>query len=196
MTDHDPLASFRIGSEVSLAQASPWLNEPVTPESPALRVMTDLTYFKAATIRPSIALRDAEKMMIFQGVRMLFVVTTMPMIEGLITTTDIYGNEALRLAQERGLRFDELSVGDVMTPLDRLDAVDFDAVRRGQVGNVIATLQRLGRNHLLVVQAPDAVTPRRVRGVMSRTQVERQLGQPIAITPIASSFAEIGRALG
>ncbi len=195
MSDHDPLATFRIGSEVSLAQASPWHHAPVTLDSPAMQVMTDLTQVKAATILPSMALRDAEKMMVYQGVRMLFVVTAMPEIEGLITTTDIHGDGAMRLAQERGLRFDELSVGDVMTPRSRLEAVDFDALRRARVGNVIATLQRLGRNHLLVVQAANERTPRRVRGVLSRTQVERQLGQPIVITPIASSFAEIERAL-
>jgi CBS domain containing-hemolysin-like protein len=195
MSDHDPLATFRIGSEVSLAQASPWHHAPVTLDSPAMQVMTDLTQVKAATIQPSMSLRDAEKTMIYQGVRMLFVVTAMPEIQGLVTTSDIHGDDAMRLAQERGLRFDELSVGDVMTPRARLDAVDFDAVRHARVGNVIATLQRLGRNHLLVVQAANERNPRRVRGVLSRTQVERQLGQPIVITPIASSFAEIERAL-
>jgi hypothetical protein len=34
-----------------------------------------------------------------------------------------------------------------------------------------------------------------VRGVVSRSQIERQLGQSIEITPIATTCAEIGRAL-
>jgi len=49
--------------------------------------MTDLTQVKAATTHPTTSLRQAEQMMIFQGVRMLFVVTEMPSIEGLITAT-------------------------------------------------------------------------------------------------------------
>ena len=63
------------------------------------------------------------------------------------------------------------------------------------MGNVIATLKRFGRNHLLVVQAATAQTPQRVRGVISRAQIERQLGAPIDLTQIASSFSEIERAL-
>ena len=59
----------------------------------------------------------------------------------------------------------------------------------------VASIKRLGRNHLLVVQRATAQTPQRVRGVISRSQVERQLGAPIEITPIASSFSEIERAL-
>ena len=195
MSEHDALATFKLGPGISLAQAAPWHSAPVTLDSPALQVMTDLTQVKAATVLPSVPLRDAEQMMIYQGVRMLFVVTAMPAIEGLITATDLASGAAMQVAHARGLRFDELCVGDTMTPLAQLDAVDFDRLKAAHVGNVVATLQRLGRNHLLVLQAANPRTPVRVRGVLSRAQVERQLGQPIAITPIAASFAEIGRAL-
>jgi hypothetical protein len=83
----------------------------------------------------------------------------------------------------------------VMTSLSMLDAIDYDLMTHASVGNVVATLQKFGRNHLLVVQRASAETPQRVRGVISRTQVERQLGKPIPITEIATSFAEIGQAL-
>jgi hypothetical protein len=82
-----------------------------------------------------------------------------------------------------------------MTEQGALDAIDYAVVRTAAVGNAVATLQRLGRNHLLVVEAATAQTPRRVRGVISRSQVERQLGRSIDITPIANSFSEIERAL-
>jgi hypothetical protein len=48
---------------------------------------------------------------------------------------------------------------------------------------------------LLVVEEAGAPTVRRVRGIVSRSQIERQLGSAIAITPVASSFSEIERAL-
>ena len=133
--------------------------------------------------------------MIYQGVRMLFVVTEMPLIEGLITATDLGGDKQMRVVHERHLHYDELSVADVMTELGALDAIDYAVVQSAVVGNAVATLQRLGRNHLLVVEAAAAKTPQRVRGVISRSQVERQLGRPIDITPIANSFSEIERAL-
>jgi signal-transduction protein with cAMP-binding, CBS, and nucleotidyltransferase domain len=190
------LSTFRLERGTGLAQADVSNDEPVTLDSPALAVMTDLTRVKAATTHPATSLRQAEQMMIYQGVRMLFVVTAMPSIEGLITTTDLDGDKRMRVVHERNLHYDELSVADVMTGLDGLDAVDFERLRTASVGNAVATLQRLGRNHLLVVEAATARTPRRVRGVVSRSQIERQLGSGIDVTPIASSFSEIERALG
>ena len=189
------LPTFRLDRGTTLAQAQPTDNAPVTLASPALAAMTDLTQVKAATTHPRTTLRQAEQAMIYQGVRMLFVVTEMPLIEGLITATDLGGDKQMRVVHERHLHYDELSVADVMTELGALDAIDYAVVRAAAVGNAVATLQRLGRNHLLVVEAATAQTPRRVRGVISRSQVERQLGRPIDITPIANSFSEIERAL-
>jgi len=189
------LPTFRLDEGVSIAQATPWNQAPVTLDSPALAVMTDLTLVKAATIQPGTTLRQAEQMMIYQGVRMLFVVSDMPTFVGLVTTTDLHGTRQMSLVHERGARYDELTVADVMTPLSLLDAIDHDRIARAQVGDLIATLRRFGRNHLLVVQAATDSTPRRVRGVVSRAQIERQLGEPIALTPIAENFSEIERAL-
>lgn len=194
MTRDAPLPTFRVEPGTPIAQAQPWDTSPVTLDSPALAVMTDLTLVKAATTHPATSLRQAEQMMIYQGVRMLFVVTDMPSIEGLITHTDLRGDRQLRIVHERKLHYDDLCVADVMTELSMLDALDHEVMKSASVGNLIATLKRLGRNHLLVVQR-DAQSPRRVRGVVSRAQIERQLGLPVDVTPIASSFSEIERAL-
>ena len=194
---HDAvLPTFRLEPRTAIAQAHPWQTSPATLASPALEVMTDLTKVKSATTSPATTLRQAEQTMIYQGVRMLFVVTDMPSIEGLITATDLRGDKQMRVVHERNLRYDELCVADVMTELATLDAIDYERMKAAAVGNAIATLKRLGRNHLLVVENATDKTPRRVRGVVSRSQIERQLGTTIDITPIASSFAEIERALG
>lgn len=187
------LTTFRLQPGSSIVQAEPWHAEPVTLDSPALSVMTDLLRVKAATVHPQASLSQAEQTMIYLGVRMLLVVSDMPQVEGLITTTDLHGDRQMALVHERGMRWDELTVADVMTGLGRLDAIPFDAMHIASVGNVIATLKRFGRNHLLVVEGGSG--PQRVRGVISRSQIERQLGSPIDITPIATTFAEIGRAL-
>ncbi len=189
------LTTFKLEPGVSIAQANPGLAAAVTLDSPAIQVMTDLTLVKAATIPPDASLRLAEQMMIYQGVRMLFVVSDMPSIEGLITTTDLHGDRQIGIVHDRRARYDELCVADVMTQLSTLDAIDHARMATASVANVIATLKRFGRNHLLVVQAATDSTPRRVRGVISRAQIERQLGTVIDITPIASSFVDIERAL-
>jgi len=195
MNTDTALPTFRLEPGISMAQAQPQNSTSVRLESPALEVMTDLTQVKAATTHPATSLAQAEQMMIYQGVRMLFVVSDMPSLEGLITTTDLSGDRAMRIVSERHVRHDELSVADVMTPLSALDAIGFERMGPATVGNVIATLKRFGRNHLLVVQAATEQTPQRVRGVISRAQIERQLGATIDIAQIASSFSEIERAL-
>lgn len=189
------LPTFRLQTGTSIAQAEPWQTQPVTLDSPAMSVMTDLSRIKAATVQPQAQLRQAEQAMIYLGVRMLFVVSEMPQVEGLVTTTDLHGDRQMRLVHERGVHWDELCVADVMTPLPALDAIPFASMRSASVGDLVATLQRFGRNHLLVVEAGDAVAPQRVRGVVSRSQIERQTGLSIDITPIATTFAEIERAL-
>lgn len=189
-----------LGTGASLAHARPGQTHPVTLDSPALDVMTDLTLVKAATAAPGTLLRQAEQVMIYQGVRMLFVVSEMPAIEGLITTTDLQGDRPMRVVQQRGVHHDELTVGDIMTPLAMLDAIALADLSHASVAQVIATLVRHGRNHLLVTDttadaAPDGGTTPRVRGVLSRAQIERQLGRTIDVPEIAHSFAELGQML-
>ena len=128
------LRTFPLQRNTTIAQADPSSNVRVTLGSPALEVMTDLTRVKAATTQPTTSLRQAEQMMIYQGVRMLFVVTGMPSIEGLITTTDLRGDRQMRIVHERNLTYDELCVADVMTQLADLDAVDYGRVERGNRG--------------------------------------------------------------
>ena len=191
MHPDSPLPTRRLPPATVIAQARDASTRPVTLESPALDVMTDLTAIKAATTSPSMSLRQAEQVMIYQGVRMLFVVRDMPRIEGLVTTTDLHGDVTMRLVQQRNVRYDDLSVADVMTPLSMLDAIDMADMRAATVGNVVATLRRHGRNHLLVADTPGAESPGRVRGVISRTQIERQLGMPVPVTEIANDFPDV-----
>ena len=188
------LHTFRLESGVSIAQAYPWLNLPVSLDSPALEVVTDLTLVKAATIHPGATLRQAEQAMIHLGLRMLFVVSGPMAFDGLVTSTDLHGDRLVRLVQERKAHYDDLSVADVMTGLSMLDAIDYDALKVATVGSLIATLKRFGRNHMLVIQQSSRSAPRQVRGVISRSQIERQLGETIDVTPIAHTFSEIERA--
>jgi len=189
------LSTFRLSTGTALAAATPWHNQTVTLDSPALDVMTDLTKVKAATIHPDQTLRQAEQAMIYQGVRMLFVVTEMPRLEGLITSTDLHGERQMGVVHSRQLRFDEMRVADVMTELSMLDAIAFERMGGATVSNLVATLKEVSRNHLLVLQKGEGAGPPRVRGVISRAQIERQLGRPIEVAEVPVNFAEVVRAL-
>lgn len=89
----------------------------------------------------------------------------------------------------------DLSVSDLMHPLASLQVLRLADVLHANVGDLVATLQRLGRKHLLVSeQLPDQ--PLAIRGMFSATQIERQLGAPVETYERAQTFAQIEAALG
>ena len=189
------LSTFKFSDGTCIAQAQVAPQPAVTLASPALAVMTDLTAVRAATVDPSESLAQAETAMVHQGVRMLFVVTQMPCVDGIVTLADLRGDKPMRVLQRRGGKREELCVADVMSKLSDLDMLDLAALGRATVADVAATLNHMGRPHLLVVEAASATSSGRIRGVVSHTQVERQLGSPLPMVEIASTFAEVEQAL-
>jgi CBS-domain-containing membrane protein len=173
------LTTFRFPENTCIPQAQPKPAAAVSLSSPGLDVMTDLAQVRAATIDPETRLDKAEQAMIQQGVRSLFVVHEFPCVEGLVTAADLMGEKPVRLVNQRNVARQDLSVADVMTKLSLLDALDYDELKSATVGNVIATFKKVGNTHLLVVQAATSKGSARIRGVISITQVERQLGRAI-----------------
>ena len=177
----------------------------VTAEAPASQVMTDLTRVAPATIRPQAPLAGANQFMITRGVRLLLVVDDAETVLGVITATDLLGERPMQAATQRGLRRDELSVGDIMTPAEQVQVIALAEVEGARVGHVLATLRSAGRQHALVVD--EEVTPpagpldapaRRtmVRGIFSIAQIARQLGVPVPPGgEIARTFSEIEAAI-
>jgi signal-transduction protein with cAMP-binding, CBS, and nucleotidyltransferase domain len=172
----------------------------VTLESPALEVMTDLARVSPATIRPQAPLEGANQFMISRGVRLLLVVDVRDTVVGVLTATDVLGEKALRVTVERGVKRDELTVGDLMTPAESVEVIALRELEGARVGHVLETLRRAGRQHALVVEEePAGAGPRRatVRGIFSVSQLARQLGLLLPQAgEVARTFAEIEAALG
>ena len=163
----------------------------VTLESPARDVMTDLARASPATIRPQAPLAGANQFMITRGVRLLLVADEREKILGVISATDIVGERATQAATGRGLRRAELTVADVMTPAERVEAVALAEVEGARVGHVLETLRRAGRQHVLVVDAQGMVC-----GIFSISQIARQLGVALSAGgEVARTFSEIEAAI-
>jgi hypothetical protein len=189
------LPTFRFVDGACLAQAQPRPLRVVTLESPALWTMTDLTEVRAATVSGDLTLEQAEQAMIQHGVRMLFVVARMPCVDGVVSFDMLRGERSIKLIQQRHVRRTDLCVADVMSRLGDLDVLDLAALSRAAVSDVVRVLQHLGTAHVLVAEAATAQGPARIRGVISRSRVERQLGMSLPAVAVASSFAEIEQAL-
>jgi CBS domain-containing protein len=173
------LNTFRFPENTCIPQAQPKAASGVTVESSCITVMTDLAVVRAATITPDTTLDKAEQTMIQQGVRSLFVVSGYPCVDGLVTANDLLGDKPVRLMTHRKVHRNDLTVTDVMTKLSELDALDYNELKDATVGDVIDTFKRVPHTHLLVVESATTEGPARIRGVISITQIERQLGRSV-----------------
>lgn len=167
----------------------------VTPESPAVEVMTDLRRVAAVTVAFDALIDVANQKMIDHGVRTLIVVDDHRHVIGVVTSTDILGEKPMQIMRERGIRHAEILVHSVMTPADRLEVIDLQAVLKARVGNVQETLKRSRRQHALVVDRATDGRPL-VRGIFSATQIARQLDIAPSPPEVGHTFAEIETAIG
>jgi CBS-domain-containing membrane protein len=162
----------------------------VNIDSPAILAMTDLSQVPTATILADATLDDANHSMLVRGVRLLLVVGESNHIDGVVTTVDILGEKPVLVAQTRQSRRGDLRVSDVMVPVDRMDALSIEDVRKACVGDIVASLKSDGRAHALVVGHGQNGT-QTLLGIFSASQIARQLGVQIQTHEIARTFSEI-----
>jgi len=169
------------------------LPERVELDNPALDVMTDFRRLTAFIATPGDTIQQAEERMIRRKVRLLFVMDSHDCVAGLVTSTDIHGEKPMQVVQSRGIRRDEVLVADIMTPVERLEAVDYDDIAHARVGHVLETLKARGRQHALVIEHTEG--RQMVRGLLSLSQLCKQLGVNVETTEVANTFTEIEQQL-
>ena len=190
---YPPIKQFRVRSG-ACEITDPWSMAKVTASSPAIEVMTDLRRIPAATIAHDLSLAEANHSMILRGVRLLFVTDPARRVVGVVTSNDLLGEKPTRVAGERLMRHEELTVHDIMVAAEELDAVSLSDVLRSEVGHVVATLKACGRQHALVMEeGRDGQLS--LRGIFSASQIARQMGIPLQTTEVARTFAEIEAAI-
>lgn len=186
------LASRKIKHDAGYHQ--PNVHRPVTAASPAVEVMTDLQQVAAATTSIDTSIAKATQTMISRGVRLLLVLNSDGQLAGLITARDTMGEKPINYVRERGAKHSELTVRDCMTPIEDIDVLVMKDVGKTCVGNIVTTLESLGRQHALVVDELDD-GQEMIRGIFSITQVGRQLGVGLQAFEVAQTFSEIRAAL-
>ena len=164
-------------------------------ESPAIEVMTDFMQTTPAMIRPDATSRQATAMMVSRSLRFLFVVNSDDGIIGVVTARDLTGPRANQALQNKGGKPGDVVVEDVMTPRENMEAMTMQDVIQADVGDILATLKQVGRQHALVTESDASTGVEFVRGIFSATQIGRFLGVPVGNFEVASTFAEIEAAL-
>jgi CBS-domain-containing membrane protein len=171
--------------------------EIVHLESPAIAVMTDFKSVNPVTTRAEVPIDDALKKMKTAGVRLLFVVDDADRIIGLITAKDIMGERPIKIIEQHRVPRAAITVAMLMRAQPDVQVIDIERVRRAQVGDVVATLRALARQHALVVEIDPATGAHSVVGMFSTSHISKLVGRDVTenVRP-AHSFAEIVQKIG
>ena len=170
------------------------LPEHVTEDDPAISVMTDLSQVTAYTTELSTPVTKALENMVKRGVRMLLVRDADGQIVGLLTSRDIEGDKPNRILAKAGGAWEDLLVADIMTLKPNLEVLLMDDVSKARVGDIIATLRHVNRQHAMVLDADPRTGNPAVRGIFSLSQIGLQLGLDIDPAHHPTTYAELEKA--
>ena len=191
---YKPLASHAMPPQTSYQQPMLPPSPHVDLEDAAADVMTDFRRVRAITVPATVSVDYAAERMRANRVHLLLVTDERNTIVGVFTSTDVEGERPLVHMRRFGMRREELSVADIMTPCERIEVIEMADVVRARVGHVVATLKAVGRQHAMVVDRDDSGRPI-VRGLFAVSQLNRQLTETFDLTEIARSFADVEIAL-
>ncbi len=168
------LTRMQISDEVLLPRRAISNDQPVRLSDPALRIMTDFTREYPVTVDEEQSIDAALAEMIRLGVRAMLVMRGQRVV-GFISSYDIQGERPLQyLLRSNHALHDEVQVSHIMTPLPQLVALNWQAVKNADVGEILDAFRHVDAMHLLVMETGTDST-RYVRGVFSKTRIERQL---------------------
>lgn len=157
----------------------------LSTRSPALEVFTDFKRFKPYVIDVSTTALDAEKLMLKAHVKMKLIVDKKDEFLGIVSLQELSNENLIKLVAG-GTSREEITVGDVMIPREKLKVFDYEELKDSSVQDVLDTLKNEGQQHSLVVDQSNNT----IRGLISASDIARKLKIPLSLhKPL--SFAEI-----
>jgi len=191
---YQPLKFHYLEASTGYFRPKQHLPEHITADDPALSVMTDLSLVTAYTTELDTPLSKAREIMVKRRVRMLLVRNGEGHIVGLITSRDIEGEKPERILAKAGGDWEDLLVADIMTLQPKLEILLMEDVANACVGDIIATLQEVNRQHAMVVDTHPVTGGLAVRGIFSLSQIGLLLGLDIDPALRATTFVDLNHA--
>jgi CBS-domain-containing membrane protein len=188
--EYSELKSSLLKAGSSFVRPFQKLPERVKLSDPATSVMTDLNKVSVVNVRARTSMDKANARMIRYGVRTLLVLDDNDQVAGLLTANDVLGEKPMHFLQNMGGTHADILVRDIMTTQRDLEVLKIEDVQNAQVGQIVASLKKSHRQHVLVV-AEGADGKQAVCGLFSITQIARQLGAQVQSFELAHTFAEI-----
>jgi hypothetical protein len=190
-----PLEFHTVKTSMTYFRPRQDLPERVTENDPAINAMTDLRQVTLLMVSLTTPLRMARERMIKGGVRMLLVADPDGTVRGLLTSRDVEGERPQKIVDKTGGKWEDLLVRDIMTLKGKLQVLAMDDVRQATVGDIIATLREVNRQHAMAADTDPDSGRQAVRGIFSLSQIARQLGLHIDPSLRATTFADLEEAI-
>ncbi len=173
MTRGIHLSRPRAGTVLPCSESTPHGFGAAGVGDPAVLVMTDFRRIPPVTVTEDRSIDEALRDMIRFGVRALLVVRD-GKVTGLITSYDIQGERPLQFLQcTTFMRHEEIEVGHIMTRWEEVPVLEWTTVERARVSDLLDIFAESGVTHLVVAEIESGAAT--VRGLISRTQTERQI---------------------
>lgn len=179
---------------VRYARPKQQLPRRITTDDPALSVMTDLCQVTGITTELSTPLHKAVDLMVKRGVRTLLVCNADDHILGILTSRDITGPKADRIIAKTGCTHDDLLVSDVMTLRTKIEVMLMEEVLGSHVGDIIATLRQVNRQHALVLDSDMETGISAIRGIFSLAEIGSRMGLDLNRSRQPTTYAELEKA--
>lgn len=192
MSDQFHAIKLQDVADVSHLLTPEQVQEPVTLHSNAVTMMTDFEQSTPFTIAETAAVDEALEWMKNQHVRLLFALNGAGEFSGVITAQDLMGRQVMSYMQAYNLSRDEVQVKHIMLPKSDIKGLPLSHLQQAKVGDLVQTLKGIGGRHVLVVDEGLAQV-KRIRGIISASDISRQLKIAFDVVPEAKSFAEIER---
>ncbi len=154
----------------------PW---QVELKDPAVSVMTDFRVRGMFKVEPNETIDEALHKMKVAGLRIAFVKEkNSEKLLGSITSYDIMGEKPMRYLQSvgfsehGGITHKDILVRDIMETTQDWVVAEMHDVEKANVQNILESLQKHGRTHLVVLDVKAGQEPR-LRGLFSSSKILR-----------------------
>ncbi len=195
MVQHRVLQHHTILNTAKLNRKDNRARKILSLNDPAIDVMTDFSQTIPISVSAQAPIDDTNSRMINYGIRLLFVNGAENKLVGLITASDLLGEKPMQYISEHGGKHADIVTRDIMTHIENIEVLFVSDVEKATVGDIVATVKEMGRQHLLVVSQEDDGKTETIRGIFSTSRIAKQLGITIELYDKANTFTEFLEAI-
>ncbi len=174
MATYEAISTIKLSTKNSVVVPKEVLPELVHHNDPAMAVYIDFSSHIPGMTTPQTLIDNAADQMRLHHQQMLLVEDDGQII-GLISFEDIISEKPLRVMHEIGVSRAELTVEMLMQPQHQILVMDYEQLKKAQVGHILNTLKAHSACYILVVKINHEKDRHLIKGYFSTAKISKQL---------------------